>query len=152
MRSDKMASAPFAQLTSRTVTPMPRAQAIRRRLHADSDPVYMSRKIRKFRTDKFNTRNKRKILYPFFHVSNLSVRNFRIFLLMYTRTALVTRAREVVTWEPPLMRVNESCMWHGNMRPLGDRVLAADRRVYYYNSTWLGARRGVCTTPDSQHT
>ena len=30
------------------------------RRYTVSDPVYMSRKIRKFRTDKFDTRNKRK--------------------------------------------------------------------------------------------
>ena len=55
------------------------------------DPVYMSRKIRKFRTDKFDTWNKRHIWGPavymscmsqncrLFHVSNLSVRNFEFF-------------------------------------------------------------------------
>ena len=63
-------------------------------------PGYMSRKIRKFRTDKFDTRNKRKFLshvthvngwfpaiymsymnenFRLFLVSNLSVLNFRIF-------------------------------------------------------------------------
>ena len=72
---------------------------------SETDPVYMSRKIRKFRTDKFDTLKQTEILthathvngwepavymscmsqnFRLFHVSNLSVRNFRIFLLMYT--------------------------------------------------------------------
>ena len=70
----------------------------------DGDPGYISRKIRKFRTDKFDRWNKRKFWlmklmvngwepavymsfmsqnFRLFHLSNLSVRNFRIFLLMY---------------------------------------------------------------------
>ena len=63
----------------------------------------MHRKIRQFRTDKFNTRNTESLTHAthvngwepavnmsymsqtfrLFHVTNLSVRNFRIFLLMY---------------------------------------------------------------------
>ena len=71
----------------------------------ENDHVYMIRKIRKFRTDKFDTWKQTEILtygthvngwepavymscmsqnFRLFHVSNLSVRNFRIFLLMYT--------------------------------------------------------------------
>ena len=68
-----------------------------------SGPGYMSRKIRKFRTDKFDTWKTEISTYAtrvngwepavymscmsqnvrLFHVSNLSVRNIRIFLLMY---------------------------------------------------------------------
>ena len=60
---------------------------------AQTDPVYMSRKIRKFRTDKFDTWNGwfsavymscMNQNFRLFHVSNLSVRNFRIFLLIHT--------------------------------------------------------------------
>ena len=73
-------------------------------VNRDTDPVYISRKIRKFRTDKFYSEtngnfdscNSCKRLgtshlhelheskFPFVSLSNLSVRNFRIFLLMYT--------------------------------------------------------------------
>ena len=70
----------------------------------DGDSGYMSRKIIKFRTDKFDARNKREFLTHGTHVngwepavylsfmsqnfrlplvSNLSVLNLRIFLLMY---------------------------------------------------------------------
>ena len=64
-------------------------------------PGYMNRTIRKFRTDNFDTCNKRKFLlkrlmqavymscmsqnFRLLHVSKLSVRNLRIFLLMYNR-------------------------------------------------------------------
>ena len=70
----------------------------------NTDPVYMSRKIRKFRTDKFRVKQTEILTHAthvngcfpavymscmsqnfrLFHVSNLSVRNFRIFPLMYT--------------------------------------------------------------------
>ena len=89
-----------------------------RHLARATDPVYMSRKIRKFRTDKFDTWNKRKFWlmwlgfqplcmsytsqnFRLFQVSNLSVLNFRICLLMYpgclTEISLTEYSRRTLT-------------------------------------------------------
>ena len=81
-----------------------------------SDPGYMSRKIRKFRKDKFDTRNKRKFWlgwepavymsymsqnFRLFLVSNLSVQNFRIFLLMYSGSLSLSAGLITGQWSAP---------------------------------------------------
>ena len=81
-----------------------RFQRLPRHIVAVADPGYMNGKIQKLRTDKFDTWKKTDILthathvngwkpavymgctsqnFRLFHVSNFSVRNFLIFLLMY---------------------------------------------------------------------
>ena len=90
-----------------------RDAAATRSSRVNIDPVYMSRKIRKFRTDKFDMKQTEILIHTthvngwepavymscmsqnfrLFHVSNISVRNFRIFLLMYTGSLIFRRGR-----------------------------------------------------------